>query len=129
MLSKLLMVGALTATTTAFAPNNNQGGQPVPDNSTYSNYDEIRTTHMFFDWAADFSKTVMVGSVIHDMTVKTSMVDTIYLDVSGLGMTKQVQWMPPGSAMNATNNMGNIPANTGFNLTYQTNPTAGSTTL
>jgi aminopeptidase N len=65
------------------------------------------------------------------MTVKqTSGVNAIYFDVSGLGMTQQVQWMPPGSAMNATLNEGTIPANVGqFNLTYNTSLSPGSATL
>jgi hypothetical protein len=85
---------------------------------------------MFFDWAADLTSQKMTGSVIHDMTVITSSVDMIYLDVSGWGMVQQVAWMPPGSAMNATNNEGNIPANVGsFNLTSLTFIAQGSSYL
>lgn len=84
------------------------------DPSTWSNFNEIQTTHYFVDWLVDFATETLTGYIIHDMTVVQN-TGCVVLDISPDITVEQVQDIPAGSAMNATNNDGNVPV---YNNTY-----------
>jgi leukotriene-A4 hydrolase len=42
----------------------------MPDPTSQSNYLRVATQHASFDWAVDFERKVLSGSVVHDLIVK-----------------------------------------------------------
>lgn len=79
--------------------------QPKQDNSTWSNINEIQTTHYFIDWYVDFELETLAGSIIHDFTAQ-ALTNVIQLDIAqGILVDKIVQ-VPANAAINATNNNG-----------------------
>ncbi len=47
------------------------------DTATQSNYNDIRTDHVSFDWVVDFDTKLLSGSATHNMTVKRNGVKDI----------------------------------------------------
>ena len=47
------------------------------DTATQSNYSDIRTDHVAFDWVVDFDAKLLSGSATHSMIVKRSGVKDI----------------------------------------------------
>ena len=45
---------------------------PLADNSTFSNIEQIATTHFHLDWNVDFDRQVISGVVTHDLEVVDS---------------------------------------------------------
>uniref|UniRef100_A0A7G3A8D0 Putative bifunctional leukotriene a4 hydrolase/aminopeptidase lta4h n=1 Tax=Lutzomyia longipalpis TaxID=7200 RepID=A0A7G3A8D0_LUTLO len=54
------------------------------DPSSFSNADEVITTHVNLDWRVDFQRSVIAGSVEISMKIISSQIDQIFLDVSDL---------------------------------------------
>ena len=42
-----------------------------PDTATQSNYREIRTNHLHFDWTIDWAKQLVEGEVVHTLEAQT----------------------------------------------------------
>ena len=55
-----------------------------PDTATQSNYREIRTNHLHFDWTIDWAKQLVEGEVVHTLEAQTDGVSEAVLDASYL---------------------------------------------
>ncbi|GAB1528119.1 Leucyl aminopeptidase yscIV [Rhizoctonia solani] len=60
----------------------------VLDPATQSNYIEVTTKHVHFDWTIDWKQRIIVGSATHDLVanqdgVKRVVFDTSYLEIHG----------------------------------------------
>jgi hypothetical protein len=42
----------------------------MPDPTSQSNYLQISTEHVYFDWNVDFQQKVISGSAVHNLIVK-----------------------------------------------------------
>jgi leukotriene-A4 hydrolase len=42
----------------------------MPDPTSQSNYLQISTEHVYFDWNVDFEQKVISGFAVHDLIVK-----------------------------------------------------------
>jgi leukotriene-A4 hydrolase len=42
----------------------------MPDPTTQSNYLQVVTQHVFFDWTIDWTQQIIFGSVLHRLIVK-----------------------------------------------------------
>ncbi|CEL62166.1 leukotriene-A4 hydrolase [Rhizoctonia solani AG-1 IB] len=74
--------------TNTSAPKHALTEMVVHDPTTQSNYDEITTKHVHFDWLIDWKKRIILGSATHDLianqdNVKQVVLDTSYLDIHG----------------------------------------------
>jgi leukotriene-A4 hydrolase len=49
----------------------------MADPATQSNYLEISTQHVAFDWHVDFKLKVLTGSATHDLTVRKDSVEEV----------------------------------------------------
>ena len=49
----------------------------MPDPTSQSNYLNISTTHVHFDWAVDFESQTIYGSATHKLTAKSDGVDEV----------------------------------------------------
>jgi leukotriene-A4 hydrolase len=49
----------------------------MEDPTTQSNYVEISTQHVAFDWHVDFKLKVITGSATHDLTVRKDGVEEV----------------------------------------------------
>ncbi|KAK7041806.1 Leucyl aminopeptidase yscIV [Paramarasmius palmivorus] len=58
----------------------------MSDPTTQSNYTQITTTHISFDWSIDFSKHSIVGSATHDLKVLEDGVNEVIFDTSNLDL-------------------------------------------
>jgi leukotriene-A4 hydrolase len=47
------------------------------DTATHSNYADIATLHIAFDWSIDFEAKVLSGSATHDMKLKKDGVEEV----------------------------------------------------
>ena len=99
---------------------------PKVDNSTYGNIDEIYTTHYHVDWYINWKSNTIMGWIIHDMTVKS---DVLYIQLDSWDLfIEEVNLMPPGSAMYATEHAGTTPVSTNSTLVWELkspNPDSG----
>ncbi|KAG8705976.1 hypothetical protein FRC11_008642, partial [Ceratobasidium sp. 423] len=57
------------------------------DPATQSNYAEITTKHVHFDWAIDWKRRTISGSVTHDLIANQDNVEQLVLDTSHLEIT------------------------------------------
>ncbi|KAI3611429.1 leukotriene-a4 hydrolase [Moniliophthora roreri] len=58
----------------------------MSDPTTQSNYHQIQTKHLSFDWALDFTKQSIVGSATHDLVVLEDGVSEVIFDTSDLDL-------------------------------------------
>jgi leukotriene-A4 hydrolase len=49
----------------------------MPDPTSHSNYLQIATEHVSFDWAVDFQEKIISGSAVHDLIVKQDGVNEV----------------------------------------------------
>ncbi|KAG8690146.1 hypothetical protein FRC11_013549 [Ceratobasidium sp. 423] len=57
------------------------------DPATQSNYAEITTKHVHFDWAIDWKRRIISGSATHDLIANQDNVEQLVLDTSYLKIT------------------------------------------
>ncbi|CAE6493395.1 unnamed protein product [Rhizoctonia solani] len=57
------------------------------DPTTQSNYTEITTKHVHFDWVIDWDRRVISGSATHDLIVNQDNIDQVVFDTSYLEIT------------------------------------------
>ncbi|EEB96025.1 hypothetical protein MPER_04908 [Moniliophthora perniciosa FA553] len=78
----------------------------MSDPTTQSNYHQIQTKHVFFDWALDFTKQSIVGSATHDLLVLEDGVSEVIFDTSDLELhrieVKERKSKYVGSTMSAS---------------------------
>lgn len=73
----------------SFSPLYDETTSPFDkDLATFSNYTEIKTTHIDVEWAIDWSKQVIGGSCSLRMEVIAKEVNEAVLDVSYLDLKK-----------------------------------------
>ncbi|OBZ79425.1 Leukotriene A-4 hydrolase [Grifola frondosa] len=58
------------------------------DPTTQSNYHEIVSEHVHFDWTVDYTRNIISGSATHTLTVKQEAVKEVILDTNGLQIDK-----------------------------------------
>jgi leukotriene-A4 hydrolase len=56
----------------------------MSDPTSQSNYLQIATTHVAFDWTVDFTQKVIKGSALHNLSVKESGVSEVIFDTGDL---------------------------------------------
>jgi len=56
----------------------------MTDPTTQSNYLQIATEYVAFDWTVDFQRKVVEGSAIHDLSVKMTGVSEVIFDTADL---------------------------------------------
>ncbi|KAF8707740.1 Leukotriene A4 hydrolase, C-terminal, partial [Rhizoctonia solani] len=57
------------------------------DPATQSNYAEITTKHVHFDWTIDWKQRIISGSATHDLVANQDNVKSVIFDTSYLGIT------------------------------------------
>jgi aminopeptidase N len=86
-LAQMVTSNSSAAPSTAFDPSSVAFKASDRDRSTLSNYLEIHTKHISLDWAVDWEKQLISGSVelelvsVHDAAVAEIVLDTSYLNI------------------------------------------------
>ena len=69
-------------------------GRDHPDPASFSNFDQVVSEHLHFDWRVDFDSRIISGSVVHTLKavedVDTIVLDTSYLDISKIELDGNV---------------------------------------
>ncbi|XP_059613051.1 leukotriene A-4 hydrolase [Phlebotomus argentipes] len=99
------------------------------DPSSFSNADEIVTTHVKLDWTVDFQRSVLSGSAEISMKITATQIDQIFLDVSDLKISG-VSLVQPAGSFPVTFSVSDFTENIGSKLTIDLpTMTSGKVTL
>uniref|UniRef100_A0A1L8DPB1 Putative aminopeptidase n=1 Tax=Nyssomyia neivai TaxID=330878 RepID=A0A1L8DPB1_9DIPT len=99
------------------------------DPSSFSNADEVITTHINLDWRVDFPRNVIAASAAISMKILSKQIDQIFLDVSDLKIDGVKLLMKEGS-IPVTFNVSDYTKGIGSKLTiYLPTLTTGEITL